>query len=91
MGQRNGLSVLDRAAVAWMYGGVYPGPQNTWVGRFRGAVISHRRRIIVGSFHRAWTRHQPADNVRPDSVRASSPSISSITIPPRHFARSCSC
>jgi hypothetical protein len=37
MGQRNGLSVGDRAAVAWMYGGIYPAPANTWVGRFRGA------------------------------------------------------
>jgi hypothetical protein len=37
MGQRNGLSIGDRAAVAWMYGGIYPGAQNTWVGRFRGA------------------------------------------------------
>src|SRR5215210_6213285 len=37
MGQRNGLSIGDRGAVAWMYGGIYPGRQNTWVGRFRGA------------------------------------------------------
>ena len=36
IGQRNGLSVGDRAAVAQMYGAVYPGPGNTWVGRFEG-------------------------------------------------------
>ena len=36
MGQRAGLSVGDRAAVAWMYGGLYPSAANTWVGRFRG-------------------------------------------------------
>ncbi len=36
MGQRNGLSIGDRGAVAWMYGAVYPGAGNTWLGRFRG-------------------------------------------------------
>ncbi|MYZ16899.1 M12 family metallopeptidase, partial [Streptomyces sp. SID337] len=36
MGQRNGLSVGDRAAVAVMYAGVYPGTHNVWLGRFQG-------------------------------------------------------
>jgi chaperonin cofactor prefoldin len=36
MGQRGGLSVGDRGAVAWMYGAIYPQAGNVWLGRFRG-------------------------------------------------------
>ncbi|MFG1820630.1 M12 family metallopeptidase, partial [Kribbella sp. NPDC049174] len=36
MGQRAGLSVGDRAAVAQMYWPIYPHSWNTWVGRFEG-------------------------------------------------------
>ena len=36
MGQRNGLSIGDRGAVAWMYGAIYPQAGNVWLGRFRG-------------------------------------------------------
>jgi hypothetical protein len=36
MGQRGGLSIGDRGAVAWMYGSIYPGGGNVWLGRFRG-------------------------------------------------------
>ncbi|WP_329117799.1 M12 family metallopeptidase [Streptomyces sp. NBC_01465] len=36
MGGASGLSVGDRGAVATMYPGVYPGPRNVWLGRFRG-------------------------------------------------------
>ncbi|MGW0908604.1 M12 family metallopeptidase, partial [Streptomyces sp. NPDC002853] len=36
MGQRDGLSVGDRGAVATMYPGVYPSTRNVWLGRFRG-------------------------------------------------------
>ena len=36
IGQRGGLSIGDRAAVAQMYPGIYPNPRNTWVGRFTG-------------------------------------------------------
>jgi hypothetical protein len=38
VGQRGGLSVGDRAAVAQMYPSVYPNPANTWVGRFEGGT-----------------------------------------------------
>ncbi|MFZ0159793.1 MAG: M12 family metallopeptidase [Kineosporiaceae bacterium] len=38
LGQRGGLSVGDRAAVAQMYPTVYPTPANTWVGRFEGGT-----------------------------------------------------
>ncbi|MEU5772247.1 M12 family metallopeptidase [Streptomyces venezuelae] len=36
MGQRDGLSVGDRGAVATMYAGVYPATRNVWPGRFQG-------------------------------------------------------
>ncbi|WP_344252439.1 M12 family metallopeptidase, partial [Terrabacter carboxydivorans] len=38
VGQRAGLSIGDRAAVAQMYPNVYPNPKNTWVGRFEGGT-----------------------------------------------------
>ncbi len=36
IGQRAGLSIGDRAAVATMYPHLYPNPGNSWVGRFTG-------------------------------------------------------
>ncbi len=38
IGQRAGLSIGDRAAVAQMYPSVYPNAANTWVGRFEGGT-----------------------------------------------------
>ncbi|GAA2756282.1 M12 family metallopeptidase [Actinopolymorpha rutila] len=40
MGQRAGLSVGDRAAVAVMYPSLYPDPRNAWVGRFLPGVAN---------------------------------------------------
>ncbi len=37
IGQRAGLSIGDRAAVATMYPSIYPNSWNSWVGRFTGA------------------------------------------------------
>ena len=52
LGQRAGLSVGDRAAVAQMYPSVYPNPKNTWVGRFEGG--SADRLLYYSPARRVW-------------------------------------